>query len=265
MADGDRKAVSQVPAARNTLRLLQALARRPAPVPAATLARELGLPRSSTYHLLGELEHAGFVVHLAAERAWGLGVSAFDLGSAYSRQAPLARLAGPVLARLVDEVGQSAHLAVPHGREVLYVVEERAPGRPPLVTDLGVRLPAHLTASGRAVLADLPAAQVRALFPDPAAFVDRHGTGPTSLGALRRLLSEVRRRGYAVEDGEVTPGFASIAAAVHDSAGHPIAGVAVTYPAAGLEDATSSEPPGLARAVLAAAQVLRQRVSGRPP
>ena len=53
-----------------------------------------------------------------------------------------------------------------HGRDVLYVVEERAPGRPPLVTDVGVRLPAHLTASGRAILAALPAAQVRALYPD---------------------------------------------------------------------------------------------------
>ena len=42
-------------------------------------------------------------------------------------------------------------IAVLHGRDVLYVVEERAPGRPPLVTDVGVRLPAHLTASGRAI------------------------------------------------------------------------------------------------------------------
>ena len=61
--------------------------------------------------------------------------------------------------------GHSAHLAVLHGHDLLYVVEERAPGRPSLVTDVGVRLPAHLTASGRAILAALPAAQVRALFP----------------------------------------------------------------------------------------------------
>ena len=49
---------------------------------------------------------------------------------------------------------------------MLYVIEERAPGRPPLVTEVGVRLPAHLTASGRAILAALPTAQVRALYPD---------------------------------------------------------------------------------------------------
>src|SRR6476661_9115755 len=182
-----------VPGARHALGLLQALARQPGPVPAATLARELELPRSSTYHLLTELIDAGFVVHLPEERRYGLGVAAFEIGSAYSRQEPLARLARPLLARLVDAVGHSAHLAVLHGREVLYVVEQRAPGRPPLVTDVGVRLPAQLTASGLAMLAALPKAQLRALFPGPDAFVSRHDIGPRSISALRRVLAEVRR------------------------------------------------------------------------
>jgi DNA-binding IclR family transcriptional regulator len=147
-----------------------------------------------------------------------------------------------------------------HGRDVLYVLEERAPGRPPLVTDVGVRLPAHLTASGRAILAHLPAAQVRALYPDRSAFVDRHGLGPSSLSALRSLLAETRQRGYAVEQGEVTPGFASVAAAVLDHNGHPVAGVAVTYPAA-----PEGDPDGLAERVEATrrtAAILTRRLGG---
>jgi DNA-binding IclR family transcriptional regulator len=208
--------VSRVPAAEQTLAVLRHLAAQPAPVPAAAIARDLGLPRSTTYHLLAVMAGAGFVVHLPEERRYGLGVSAFELGSAYARQEPLARLARPVLARLVDRLGHNAHLAVLHGREVLYVVEERAPGRPPLVTDVGVRLPAQLTASGRAVLAALPAA--------------RHGVGPRSLTALRSLLTDVRRDGVAREDGEVTPGFASQAVAVLDHTDHPVAGLAVTWP-----------------------------------
>src|SRR5918998_2507075 len=244
--EGRSRTPAGVPAARQALALLQALAAQPAPVPAAALARDLGLPRSTTYHLLAELVAAGFVVHLPEERRYGLGVSAFELGSAYMRQEPLARLARPVLGRLVDAVGHTAHLAVLHGREVLYVVEERAPRRPPLVTDVGVRLPAQLTASGRAVLAHLPAVQVRALFPDPGAFVERHGTGPTSLSALRRVLSEVRRRGYATEDGQVTPGFASVATPVFDHSRHPVAGAAVTFPAEALDAAARHRlpPPG---------------------
>ena len=64
------------------------------------------------------------------------------------------------------------------------------------------------------MLAALPAAQVRALFPGPDAFVTRNEAGPRSISALRRLLADVRRTGHAVEDGEVTPGFASVAVAV---------------------------------------------------
>ena len=230
----------KVPAAHQALMVLAHLGRQAGPVPAAAVARDLGLPRSTTYQLLATLEGSGFVVHLVDERRWALGVAAYELGTGYVRQAPLARVARVPLARLVDRVGESAHLAVLHGREVIYVIEERAPGRPSLVTDVGVRLPAQLTASGRAMLAALPAAQVRALFPDADAFVTRHDAGPRSISALRRLLADVRRTGHAVEDGEVTPGFASVAVAVLDHARHPVAGVAVTFPCAG---PAAVEPP----------------------
>jgi DNA-binding IclR family transcriptional regulator len=225
-------AVGQVPAATRTLRVLRYLASQPDPVTLERLASAVGLPRSTAYHLVNAMIAEGFVTHLPDEHRYGLGVAAFEVGSGYSRQEPLQRIARRPLAALVDEVGQSAHLAVLHGRDVLYVVEERAPGRPPLVTDVGVRLPAHLTASGRAVLAALPTAQVRALFPDRSAFVERHGIGPSTPSALRTLLTEARQRGHAVEEGEVTPGFASVAAAVLDHNGHPLAGLAVTYPVA---------------------------------
>lgn len=92
-----------------------------------------------------------------------------------------------------------------------------------------MRLPAHLTASGRAILAALPANQVRALYPDRTAFVQRHGVGPTSLGVLRDVLAEARRRGYATEVEEISPGMSSVAAPVADHNGLPLASVAVTY------------------------------------
>jgi DNA-binding IclR family transcriptional regulator len=221
--------MSQVPAATRTLRVLRFLASQPDPVPLDRIVRACGLPRSTAYHLLRAMVDEGFVVHLADEHRYGLGVAAFEVGSGYSRQEPLQRIARRPLADLVDRVHQTAHLAVLHGRDVLYVLEERAPGRAPLVTDVGVRLPAHLTASGRAILARLPAAQVRALYPSPREFVDRHGVGPRTLSALRTLLAETRQRGYATEDGEVTPGLASVAAPVLDHNAHPVAGVAVTW------------------------------------
>jgi DNA-binding IclR family transcriptional regulator len=250
--------VPNAAAAGQALAVLQHIARHPEPVPAAAIARDLGLPRSSVYHLLAVLRREGFVTHLPEERRYGLGVAAFELGSAYTRQEPLQRIARPVLARLVDATTHNAHLAVLHGRDVLYVVEERAPGRPPLVTDVGVRLPAHLTASGRAILSALPPAQVRALYPDASAFVDRHGTGPRTLSALRSVLTDTRNRGYAIEDGEVTPGLASVAAPVLDHNGHPVAGVAVTF--AGAPDATDRAL--LAEEVRRAAGALTRRLGG---
>jgi DNA-binding IclR family transcriptional regulator len=142
-----------VPALRRGLAVLRLLASHAGPVPAAAIAAELKLPRSTVYHLLTELTNAGFVTHLPEDRRYGLGVAAFELGSAYLRHDPLERLARPLLRRLVDRVGHTAHLGVLHGPETLYLVREQ-PRRPQtLVTDVGVRLPAQLPASGRAMLA----------------------------------------------------------------------------------------------------------------
>lgn len=227
---------AQVPAAENTLRILSYLAGRPAPVAASAIARELELPRSTVYHLLTTLAAHGFVLHLREERRWGLGTSAFELAGGYTRQQPLARRGRPLVAALSDRLGESAHLAVMSGRDVLYIVEERAPRRPALVTDVGVRLPAHLTASGRAMLAALPREQVRALYPDVSAFPDRTGLGPRTPRELRELLRDVRARGYATENSEIADGLRSVGAAVLDAAGWPVAAVAVTWGRADLDE-----------------------------
>jgi DNA-binding IclR family transcriptional regulator len=243
------------PAASQALRLLKLLARHAAPQPASAIARDLGIPRSSTYHLLRVLQDEGFVVHLPEQRRYGLGVGAYEIGSAYLRQDPLRWIAQTVLTRLVSATTHNAHLAVLDGRDVLYVIEERAPGRPGLVTDVGVRLPAHLTASGLAILSALPPQQVNALFPSRRALSRRHDAGPSSLTQLRALLATARQAGHATEDGFVTPGFASVGCPVLDHTGHPIAAVAVTYPAA-------EPPPELAAHVARAAARISQRIRG---
>lgn len=246
--------MSQVPAATRTLRVLRFLASQPEAVPLERIAQACELPRSTAYHLLRAMADEGFVSHLVEEHRFGLGLAAFEVGSGYARQAPLQRIARRAVAALADRTGESAHLAVLHGRDVLYVVEERAPGRPPLVTDVGVRLPAHLTASGRAILAGLPPAQVRALYPSAATFVDRTGTGPRTPTDLRTLLASTRQRGWATEDGEVTAGLASVGAAVVDHNGHPVAGIAVTYEA--------GDPPLLSTEVRRTAELITRRLGG---
>lgn len=246
---------AQVPAADQTLRVLSFLARQRGPVAARTIADALAIPRSSLYHLLAAMATHGFVVHLEGERRWGLGAAAFELAGGYARQQPLARLGRPLVAALADRAGESAHLAVMTGRDVLYIVEERAPRRPALVTDVGVRLPAHLTATGRAMLALLPREQTRALYPDAGAFADRTGRGPRRPAELREVLRDVRAAGYATEDGEVTLGLRSVAVAVRDHAGWPAAALAVTWPG-------DRAAPELAALVGEAASDLTRRLYG---
>lgn len=257
MPDNQTAERPQVPAADQTLRILSFLARQRGPVVARTIATQLSVPRSSVYHLLATLEEHGFVVHLPSERRWGLGSAAFELAGGYARQQPLTRLGRPLIAALADRTGESAHLAVMTGRDVLYIVEERAPRRPALVTDVGVRLPAHLTATGRAMLAALPREQVRALYPDAASFADRTGRGPARPGELRDVLRGVRAAGFATEDGEVTLGLRSVGVAVLDHAGWPIAAIAVTYPDGGQADAAH-----LAAQLAPAAAELARRIGG---
>lgn len=251
--------MSKVPAADQTLRILRLLSSQRGPIPAATIASALGLPRSTVYHLLGVLIEHGFVLHFPEARRYGIGVAAYELSSAFSRQEPLSRLGRPILAGLVDTIGESGHVAVLHGTDVVYIVEERAPRRPRLVTDVGVRLPSHLTASGRALLATLPAGQLRALYPDASAFDDRTGAGPHTYRELKRVVAEVRERGYATEDGDVTPGFASVAVSVRDHAGWPAAGIAITFPR---ENVAVAEWDALAAQVREAAAELSRRIRG---
>ncbi|SNR86678.1 transcriptional regulator, IclR family [Haloechinothrix alba] len=255
---------SEIPALRRGLAVLRLLASHAGPVPAATVARTLDLPRSTTYHLLNELESAGFVTHLPAERRYGLGIAAFELGSAYLRHEPLERLAGPILRTLVDRMQHTAHLGVLHGNESLYLVKERPTHPETVVTDVGVRLPAHLTATGRAILAYLSRPQVRALFPDADAFVLRTSRGPRTLGELRERLATECRTGWAVEDGFVTTDFASVACPVFDHSTHPIAAISMTFrhPCDG-KRACSETWPALAAAVRGAARELTSRLGGR--
>jgi DNA-binding IclR family transcriptional regulator len=125
------------------------------------------------------------------------------------------------------------------------------------VTDVGVRLPAHLTATGRAMLAALPREQVRALYPDAASFADRTGRGPGRPGELRELLRRVRADEFATEDGEVTLGLRSVGVAVADHTGWPIAAVALTYPEDAPKDAAE-----LAAVIAPAAAELARRIGG---
>ena len=110
------------------------------------------------------------------------------------------------------------------------------------------------------MLAVLPREQVRALYPDASAFADRTGRGPSGPSELREVLREVRARGYATEDGEVTLGLRSVGVAVQDHAGWPAAAIALTWPTDAERDAGS-----LATLIRDAATELERRIGVSRP
>ena len=200
-------------------------------------------------------------MHLPAERRWGLGVAAFELGGGYARQEPLARLGRPLLAELVDRAGESAHLAVMTGRDVLYIVEERAPRRPALVTDVGVRLPAHLTATGPVdARGAAPRAGARAVSGCRGLRRPHRPRSRVAPASCARCSARCAPRGYALEDGEVTLGLGSVGVAVLDHVGWPIAAIAVTYASDDAKDADA-----LAALVQPIANELGRRIRGARP
>ena len=239
--------------------MLGYLARRSGPVRAATLARDLGMPRSSVYQLIAVMMDEGFLVHYPEDQAYGLSGLLSEIGTSSSRTARIAQLAQPLLQRLVAQspIPVVAHLAALIGPDVIYIAKVQGFRAPTTVSRIGVRLPAHLTATGRSLLAALPAPQVTALYPHDADLIVRAGTGPRTRSQLDAILERCRTDGWAREDGEITADYASVGAAALDRNDYPSAAVGLTF----LGGAASTEDWGaLGELVSATAAALTGRL-----
>ena len=250
--------IPRMPAARSALRVLSLLAEQAGPVRAATIARELSLPRSSAYQLLQVMRDEGFLVHYPELGAWGPSARVQQIGSRVAAATRLERLAQPILDRLVGEspAPATSHLAVLAGSDVAYAGRGHGRRSPVTVSQVGVRLPAVRTATGRAMLAALGDDQVRALLPHDR---DLAGERPATRAALTTLLAAVRRRGWEREDGEVDAAYGSVAAAARDAAGYPAAAVGLTFRLVALEPAGWD---ALGARCAAAAAELTRRLGG---
>lgn len=234
---------AEVPALRRAVAILRQLSASNRAVSAGALARMLGLPRSSVYDLLGVLEELGMVHR--AETGYVLGPGVHELGASYLRTNPLQNLAAPLIRDLAEATRGTAQLAVLRGWETVYLLKERSVESVAVITAAGVRMPGYLTATGRAIMAHLPKAELLAALQGETEFVNRTGRGPRTYSQLSAELSLTRRRGHAVEDGEVTPGVRTVAAPVFDVLDRPIAAIGVSI-AGGASDVDTASGAGSA-------------------
>lgn len=177
------------------------------------LAASSGLPLPTIHRLMRTLVACGYV-RQQPNRQYALGPRLIRLGESAAR--PLSTWARPHLARLVEETGETANMALLDGDEVVYVAQVPSRHAMRMFTEVGRRVLPHSTGVGKALLAQRPDDQVRALLARtgmPAA-TDKTLTTPD---AFLAALAGARRQGYAVDDNEQEIGVRCVAVAVPDS------------------------------------------------
>ncbi|HEX5858205.1 MAG TPA: IclR family transcriptional regulator, partial [Microbacterium sp.] len=130
-----------------------------------------------------------------------------------------------VMADLRSATGESVHLAIRDGGEVVFISVMRGRGSAAPGSRIGGRAPVHATALGKALLAHAPANEIDAVLAEElAAFTPRTVTDSER---LRRELAEVRRVGVAVEVDEHVPEVAGAASPVFSASGRVLAAISV--------------------------------------
>jgi IclR family transcriptional regulator, acetate operon repressor len=224
----------------NALRLL-ALFREQPRVRLSDASEHLGVAHSTAHRLLAMLAYHGFVRQERDSRAYVAGPSLVEIGLAAIRQMDIRLHARPVLEDLAAAFSETVHLAVLEGSTVRYLDAVESTRALRVAARTGAALPATCTASGKAMLAELPEADVAALFADQPvlpALTDRSLTDP---GALAAELRQVRERGYAVNREESEDGVASVAVAVAGPRESPAAALVVSAPVARLDAGRADE------------------------
>jgi len=128
----------------------------------------------------------------------------------------LGTLLRPFLAQLVRETGETANLAMLDGDEVVYIAQVPSAHSMRMFTEPGRRVRPHCTAVGKALLAQLPPREARALLEQGGmpAYTPTTITDPDLLVAH---LEVIRKQGYAVDEGEQEIGVRCFAVAVPDA------------------------------------------------
>jgi IclR family transcriptional regulator, blcABC operon repressor len=249
-----------VPSVQRAMALLDRLAQQREPMSLARLVAELSLPKSSVHGLCNTLLSLGYL-HRQSDGAFRIGPRVMTLAGAFVAGTGVAREFNALWEPPGAALEETVVLSVLSGTEVVYIGVHNGDRPLGLAFSVGMRLPAHLAATGKAQLANLPVESVRESFDGvPLTPLTRHG--PRRLGTLLSELEQTLERGYAIDDEGVREGVYCIAAPVFDATARAVAGVGVCVHKSMLGS------DGGARhrdALLRIAQQLSQRLGGTVP
>jgi IclR family acetate operon transcriptional repressor len=245
----------------NTLRVLEEVAARQ-PAGVAELARATGIPKSSVQRALRTLQTAGWIRPAGGGvTRWAVTTKALNVGR-HAGDLSLREVAVPVMEDLRRRIDETIHLAIPEGDKVVLIerLETSKPVR--IFMALGMGLPLHASAHGKAVLAAGPDALVEQLL---AGGLPRHtDTTITDPGELLAELAEIRERGYSTNRGEWRSDVSAVAAAVMDDTGQPAASISINVPTSRMTDESRSAYGAMVReAAAAVSAALGARTNGK--
>lgn len=201
MTESERAGVKS---AERTLRVLESLSdgRRRG---LAELAAELAVPKSSLHSILRTMESRGWLRADPGTGTYGLGVRSLLAGPAYLDSDDVVSAAGPALDALSASLNETVHLGRIDHTDIVYLAKRESSHPLRLVSAVGVRMPAHATALGKAILAHRTPAELDRLLEWPLLAVT--GRTLTERAALFADLARTAERGHAVDRGESTLGL----------------------------------------------------------
>ncbi len=222
----------------------------------------LHLPRSSAHGLLNTLCSAGWLDHNPANRQYSLGLRAWQVGQMYTGHQTLANVAKPVMDRLSATLGETVQLALLDGVENVYIAISQAPTGMRLGSSVGMRLLAHATGIGKALLSMLEPSDAQERL-NSVALPRLTAKTVTDVKALTRLVAGAKASGFALDDEEYLDGCRCVAVPLTSEAGGGMnSALSVTMPSA----RTDEEWPGsMLRPLVAAAQEVRALLGVREP
>ncbi|GAB2529919.1 IclR family transcriptional regulator [Nocardia heshunensis] len=201
-----------VKSARRAIAVLEVFAARTSWLSLAEMHEATGFPRSSLHGLLRTLRDAGWIDTDDTGTRFRLGMRALVCGTAYLDRDPVIPYATETLEKLREETGFTVHYARLAGSEVVYLETRESRSSDHLISRVGRSLPAHATALGKVLLAELSDGELTDLL--PATLPARTEHTVTDREVLFSELTVIRDRGYATEWQEGTAGVACAAAAV---------------------------------------------------
>lgn len=223
------KVTQNVKSAERTLELLETIARHPDGVTFVDLAEELPYPKSSLHGLLQTIVAMGWLTFDPGERRFSVGVRSWEVGQGFRLSRDLTIHARPFLREANEALGETVQLGILDDLDVVYVDKVEGTQALRLVSNVGSRLPAYVTGIGKALLSGLPADLLQSRFAGRAldGYTDKT---ITSGDRLLEVLAEVRRQGYATDDGEYTDGVFCIAVPVIRANGKITAAISCSVP-----------------------------------